>query len=108
MLALELGSELLQAGHVQVETARSDVVAAGQRDVCLTAPGQQRPEHRDRGAQATDEVVVGLVPDLVWDVDDQLPGCAFDLTAEAPQQLRHDVDVEDARDLSDRGAPGRE
>ncbi len=88
VLAVEFGAELLQPGHVQVEAARTDVVAAGQRDPSLAAPGEQRPEHSDRCAQSTDQVVVGLVTDSIRDVEGQPSRRAVDIAPQAAQQAR--------------------
>ena len=60
VLAGDLGAHPGQAGHVHVEPAGADGVAAGVRHPHLAAAGQQRAEHADRGAQALDQVVVGL------------------------------------------------
>ena len=104
VLAVELGAELLQPGDMEVEPARTDVVATRQRDARLTAAHEQRPEHRDRRSQPTHQVVVGLVPDLVGHVDHQVARSAVDRATQAPQQLRHHVDVENPRHGADRRA----
>ncbi len=61
VLAAHGRPEPLETGHVHVEAAAADVVAARQRDVGLAAAGEQRAEHVDRGAELAHEVVVGLV-----------------------------------------------
>ncbi len=95
MLAFHLRAELLKSGDVQVETARTDVVAARQGDMRLATTGEQRAKHADRRAQPPHQVVVGLVADRVGNVDDQSARRALDAATEPAHQLRHDVDVED-------------
>ena len=58
---VHLGAQRLETGRVQVEPARADGVATGHGDVGLAHPGDERPEHRDGGAQGTHELVVGAV-----------------------------------------------
>ena len=99
---------------MHVQAAGADGVAAGQRDVGRAAPGEQRAEHADRGPHPAHEVVVGLggpgssgtsivtVPPSVGPA-----GRAPTVAAEPAQQLGHDRDVEDVRDVGDRRArPG--
>ncbi len=57
VLELEGGTERLEPGEVHVDRPRAEVVATGQRDACLAASGEQRPEHTDRRAHALDELV---------------------------------------------------
>ena len=82
--------------------ARADGVAAGQGDVGRAAAGDQRPEDADRGPHRADEVVVGPVAEHGRDVDDDDAGrrVVVDRAAQAAQQLGHDLDVEDVRDVA--------
>ena len=61
---LDVHTEALQRGEVHVDGARSEVVAARQRNHRLAAASQQRAEHRYRGPHPADQVVggVGLQP----------------------------------------------
>jgi len=78
--------------------------------VRLALPGQQRSEHVDAGAHAADEVVVGLVPDGLGDVDRHGRGVPVvgHRAAEAAQQVGHDLDIEDVRHRAERGFAGCE
>ena len=54
---LDLGAELLQAHQMQIDRARADGAAAGQRNLRLSAAGKQRAEHPEAGAHAADHLV---------------------------------------------------
>ena len=69
VLDAHLRAELGEAGHVHVQAARADVVAARQRHPGPAAARDQRAEHADRGAQPADQVVRRLVAQLVGHVD---------------------------------------
>ncbi len=55
----DVGAHLLQAVDVQVDRARADGTAAGQRHLGLAEAGQQRPQHQDGGAHGLDQLVGG-------------------------------------------------
>ena len=67
-------AEGLEPGGVQVETARADRVTAGHGDVGHADPGDERAEHRDRGPQGADELVVGAVPEVLGTSMTTVPG----------------------------------
>ena len=54
---LERRAHRLEPGHVHVDRPGAEVVAAGQRQPHVPAPGEQRTEHVDRGPDPLDELV---------------------------------------------------
>jgi hypothetical protein len=109
VLADDAGAELDQTGHVHVEPARADGVAARQGDLRLPAAGHERTEHGDGRADPPDQVVVGLVPGPLRHRDRDAAVAADHLAAEAPQHLAHDRHVEDVGHVGqDGGALGEQ
>ncbi len=104
------GAQRLEARGVQVEPARADRVATGDRDVGLTDSGHERTEDRDGRAQGPDELVVGAVSDDLGHLehDDAGVRVVVHRHPEAAQQLGHDGDVDDRRDVRQGGPPGGE
>ena len=66
---VDLGAEGLEALGVQVEAARADGVAAGDRDVRLADARDEGSEDADGRPQRAHQLVVGPVPDALGDVD---------------------------------------
>ena len=58
LVELDGGTELFHALQVQIDRARADGAAAGQRHIRVAATGQQRAEHPEAGAHLRDEIIV--------------------------------------------------
>ena len=57
VLDVDVGAHGLQARHMDVDRARADGAAAGQRHIGRAEARHQRPEHQDRGAHGLDQLV---------------------------------------------------
>ena len=57
LVDIDLGAELLEAEEEEIDRARADGAAAGQRDAGLVAAGEQRPDDPEAGAHLGDELV---------------------------------------------------
>ena len=100
----------LQALQMVIHRPRADVAAAGQGDTRLAEPGQQRPQHGERGAHLLDQFVRGFVGSGSGGVngDDAVFG-EFRLNAEVAQQVQQGQDIADAGNIGeDRSALRRE
>ena len=53
-------TKLLERFQMQVDRARADSTTAGQADLCLAEPGEQRPESEYAGPHGFDQLVRGL------------------------------------------------
>ena len=89
---------------MHVDLAAADVVAAGQRDARLTAPGEQRTEHVERRPHASDELVRCFGPELAARVDaDRRVGQQLDLGTDRTQELGHHFEVAHRRHVAQGG-----
>jgi hypothetical protein len=97
---LERRAHRLQPGDVHVDRARTEVVAARHRQAHFAAPGQQRAEHVDRGADPLDQLV-GSDGDELSVVGQHEPAAlgAPRSDAEGGEELAHDRHVVDRRDV---------
>ena len=102
-------AELDQTGDVHIQRPAADGVAARQRDLGLSAAGDERAEHRDGPADPADQVVVGLVAERRRDLDRHRRRATGDRAPQAADQLRHDRDVQDVGHVGqDRRAFGQQ
>ena len=94
----DLGAHGAQAGDMEVDAAQADRVAAGKRQACLAAAGQQGAEQEDGGAHAGDQVAVDLarVDAVGADRERQAgrSGRPVQAGAESLQQVGQDGDVQ--------------
>ena len=93
-------SEGFQSADVEIDRAVSDDAAAGQGDDAAALAGEQRAHDADRGAHAADDVV-GRGVRNVGGGDADGAGEAFDIAAEAGEDLHHVIGVGHVRDAAD-------
>ncbi len=103
---VHFGAHGLQPGHVDVDRARTDRAAAGQRNVGAAVLRDERPEHQDRSPHGLDELVgrEGRVGRGRVDLD---PHALVDGDARthAAEQFDHRRYVMQVRDVCDRDRP---
>jgi hypothetical protein len=102
---LDLGAEAAQRGHVEVDRAPPDRVAAGQRHERLAGPVQQRPDHQDRDPVETGERL--RHPRLHRSVrrHRDVSAAPANLIADRLEHRGRYVDVADLRRVPDRARP---
>ena len=94
---VELGTEFLQATHVHVDRAGTEIIAAGHGHAGLATAGEHRAHDDDRSAELLDDLIGRHWFDLGRNTDAQGRAIAGDAAAGGAQQIRHQVDVGDAR-----------
>ena len=90
---VEGGAERLEAAQVQVDRARADGAAAGQRHHRVAVAREHRPEHQDRGAHLAHDVVVGAVVGDRLGADDQHAAACCRLATSQPSDCSSAVMV---------------
>ena len=98
-LQRDAGAHLLQALQVQIDRARADGAAAGQRDARLADARQQRTEHQERGAHLAHDVVrrLGVGDGAAERQRAAVIADRLDRDAVLRQQQRHGGDVVEPR-----------
>ena len=94
---VELGTEFLQATHVHVDRPGTEIIAAGHGHPSLATAGEHRTHDDDRGTELLDDLVGRHWFDLGGNIDAQGRAIAGDAAAGGAQQIRHQVDIGDAR-----------
>ena len=93
-----------KTGEMEIDGAQADVVAARQRQACLAASREKRPQQQDRGAHAADEAAVdGTRIDPVGADRDRQAGSGrrpVQFRAQPLQQGRQHGDVERGRHVA--------
>jgi hypothetical protein len=97
----DLGTQRLQALDVQVDRARADGAAAGQRDLGIAELRQQRAQHQHRGAHSLDQLVGRDVAVDAARVDGHRIALVDDAGAQASEQLGGGEHVVQARHVGD-------
>ena len=102
---LEPHTEGFQAADVHVDRPRPEVVAAREGDAREAVAGEQGSEHDNRRSHALDELVGRLGRDVGTDVDgDHVILGATHVGTHRGEEVAHDLDVDDARDVSENGS----
>ena len=100
------GAELFQRHDQEIDRPRADGAAAGQRDLGLMHPRQQRRDHPEAGAHPRHQFIGRRGVDDVGRRNVQ--GLALIFAVAGPLARRHDVDAmiaENALQLRDVGKP---
>ena len=99
---VDRGPHGLEAGHVQVDRARADRAAAGQRNVRLAETRHERAQHEYRCAHRLDQFVGRLVARQLRGIDlDVKVLVNRSLGAQGLQQRQRRGDVLQVRDVAD-------
>jgi MFS family permease len=103
---LDGGAELLERPEVHVDGPGTEVVAARHGHPRPAEAGQQRAEHDDRRPHGLDQLVGRLGRDVLRHLDrDVVVVADDDPAAHGPEQLGHELDVDDAGDVAEGERP---
>ena len=94
---------------MRADRATRRKIAAGRREDRATAPREQRTEEQHRTTQPTDQRGIGFVlGDVRAPHAKRRRAQPLDVCAEIDEQLRHDLDVLDARDVGQHALVARQ
>lgn len=111
---LEVGAECCKSAEVEINGARADAAATGERDCGGAESGEEWSEQADSGAHAADERFIGRSGRGCWrmDTDAARNGGGHraviigrqDLSAGGLQEEQHGLDVKQRREITNDGA----
>ena len=105
---LEYRSHGLEARHVEVDRPRAEVVAPRKGHMRLTGSCEEGTEHEDRRPHLAHEIQRRLRIRVLGHRDREDGALPVDRGSDVAEDARHDVDVEDVRDVLDHMRTGSE
>ncbi len=101
VLDLDLRPELLQSPKMEIDRSGPDGTPARQRNRRLPEPGEERPQHQDRGPHGLDQVIRRFGAGRGGGLDHDLITALMNGRPELGQHVSHRLDVADAGNIGD-------